>query len=206
MDFYWHHEDNGPSQVIYVAPGQQVKADGRKVLPLDEHPAIIEKKIIDTLDLPRESKTKKRVVGEKTMAVFHCLRSGGAMSVQQVSDAVGIAEKLAGEILSGYKDLFVKSDQILNPATKRYYNIYDLTPEAKQENFAASFSKTRIKRTKGQLLETITNVLLERGPMPIIAIAEIVGTQSGNIYNTLTRNCLKFERLNDKRWRLIKHD
>ena len=206
MDFYWHLETFGVSDVIYVAPGQKVKVDGRRILPIEEHPAIIEKRILQSFDLPREPKTKKRIVGEKTMAVFHCLRSGGAMSVQQVSDAVGISAKLAGEILSGYKNLFFRSGGFFNPATKRKYGIYELTPEAKQENFAASFSKTRIKRTKGQLLETITNVLLERGPMPIIAIAEIVGTQSGNIYNTLTRNCLKFERLNDKRWRLIKHD
>lgn len=189
-----------------MAPGQQVKADGRKVLPLHEHPALIENKTLDAIDLPRESKTKKRVVGEKTMAVFHCLRRGGAMSVQQVSDAVGISAKLAGEILSGYKNLFVRSGGFFNPATKRKYGIYELTPEAKREDFAASFSKTRIKRTKGQLLEVVTNVLLEHGPMTTIAMAEILGTQSGNIYNTLTRNDTKFERLNDKRWRLIKYD
>lgn len=206
MDFYWDHETFGVSPVLYVAPGQKVKADGRRILPIEEHPATIEKRILQSFDLPREPKTKKRVVGEKTMAVFHCLRSGGAMSVQQVADAVGISAKLAGEILSGYKNLFVRSGGFFNPATKRKYGIYELTPEAKQDDFAASFSKVQIKRNRFELLAIVTELLKDRGPMTTSDMAEILGTQSGNIYNTLTRNGAKFERMNDKRWRLIKHD
>lgn len=203
MDFYWHHEDNGPSQIVYVAPGQQVKADGRRVLPLDEHPALIEEKIIGAVDLPVSPPKRNRAVDDKTLSLFHHLKKNGAMSVQQMASYVGVNQRWVITILTDHKKIFVKTAQAPNPVTKRPCGIYDLTPEAKQDGFEASLTRTNDKRKRWGFANVLANLLRERGPMSTYDMQQITGIQYGNVHNVLTENALKFERMNDTRWRLI---
>lgn len=203
MDFYWHHESYGASPVVYVAPGQQVKAHGRKVLPLHEHPAIIENRIIASFELPADPKSQAPAVDEKAIAILDHMRRYGPMSLQQMADYLGISHKQTMWILTVHKKYFVKTGKISNQATKRPYFIYDLVPEAKRENFTASLQRAKPKREPGQLINDVTGILRERGPMTISEIATALGASTANIYNALSRNESKFEHMDKKRWRLI---
>lgn len=203
MDFYWHHESYGVSPVVYVAPWQQVKAGGRKVLPLDEHPAIIENRIIASFELPADPKSQAPAVDEKAIAILDHMRQHGAMSIQQMTDYLGISHKRITWVLNVHKKYFVKIGKGFNQATKRPYFIYDLAPEAKRENFTASLQRAKPKREPGQLINDVMGILQERGPMTISEIATALGASTANIYNALSRNESKFKHMDEKRWRLI---
>lgn len=163
MDFYWHHEDNGPSQVVYVAPGQKVKADGRRILPIEEHPAFVEERRIDNLP-PASAHARKNIetpVSKNCLDIYLTLKRIGAATSFDIADILGLRQKNVENIIYCNPNIFVKVGKTKEKKVRKSGGdriVFDVHPNAENSEKLRLASQDGPSRS-GAILDRIKSVL-----------------------------------------------
>ena len=216
MDFYWDHETFGVSAVLYVAPGQKVKADGRRILPIEEHPSIIEEHRVDSLP-PASVHARKNTespVSKNCLAVYLTLKENGAATSYDVADILSLRQRNVENIIYFNPDIFVKVGTTKEKKTRKGgsdRNIFDVRPGVENLEKLRLALQDGPSRTSA-ILDSIKNILSDGKELSttdiIMQLAQMgMAAESYCLHNSLGRHKATFaKRIIDRRayWKLIK--
>lgn len=218
MDFYWHLETFGVSDVIYVAPGQAVKADGRRILPIEEHPAFVEERRIDNL-LPASAHARKNIetpVTKNCFAVYLTLKEFGAATSFDIADRLGLRQKNVENIIYCNSDIFVKVGRTKEKKARKGGGdriVFDVHPNAENSEKLRLALQDGPSRS-GAILDSIKKILSDGDEISttdiVMRLAQMgMAVESYCLHNTLGRHTALFaKRVIARRayWRMIGHD